>query len=107
MDSRTGHKVSASLEHLAAWLRSIGVDIQVRIKKKRVKKGKKYPNGVQAEEDRDFLEIRFEYDFETEVNENLIFTLLQKTIKSHDELTVTLDPALRKKRYWAYVVRDK
>ncbi len=108
MDSKIGLKAYASLEHLAAWLRSIGVETLLKAKKKRAKKGKKYPGGVQAKEDRDFQEIWFEYDLEAGVvDENLIFCLLRKTVRSHDRLTVTLDSVPRKKRHWAYVIRTK
>lgn len=106
MKAETGNKVGVSVKHLAAWVQSLGIEVEVKIKKKRAKKGKKYPTGVQTEEERDISEIRFEYAADSPIDENLIFKLLQKTISGHHELTVTLDPAPQKKCCVAYAIKD-
>lgn len=106
MDAQTGNQIYISVQHLVAWLCSIDVETVVKIKKKRAKKGKKYPGGVQAEEDRDIEEVRLEYNADAQVDENLIFRLLCKTISGHDGIRVKLDPAPKRKRCVAYVVQD-
>lgn len=106
MDCILGAHLKQSLQHVCDWLNSLGVEARIKVKKKRAKKGKKYPNGTQPDAERDYQHIKLEWDSQAEFPENLIFKLIVVSTKRHDGVMVKLDPQ-PKTRFWAYVVTDR